>query len=137
LCQVITFEARRSFSFSLPLQFSVRVTRETSPEAIDKLQRRKLELEVEIHALEREKDEASKERLQLARKVSTDSAVGDMTDQLTILFLLFKQAIADVEDHLRPLQAAYEAEKRRGDEVNEVRKKIDDLKAKADDAERR
>lgn len=93
---------------------SVRVTRETSPEAIDKLQRRKLELEVEIHALEREKDEASKERLQLARK-----------------------AIADVEDHLRPLQAAYEAENRRGNEVNEVRKKIDDLKAKADDAERR
>jgi len=31
---------------------SVRVTRETSPEAIDKLERRKLELEVEIHALE-------------------------------------------------------------------------------------
>lgn len=83
--------------------------------------------------MEREKDEASKERLQLARKASTDSAVGDMTDQLTILFLLCKQAIADVEDHLRPLQA----EKRRGDDVNEVRKKIDDLKAKADDAERR
>jgi ATP-dependent Clp protease ATP-binding subunit ClpB len=31
---------------------SVRVTRETSPEAIDKLERKKLELEVEIHALE-------------------------------------------------------------------------------------
>jgi ATP-dependent Clp protease ATP-binding subunit ClpA len=31
---------------------SVRVTRETSPEAIDKLERRRLELEVEIHALE-------------------------------------------------------------------------------------
>jgi len=54
-----------------------------------------------------------------------------------ITFLLLKQAIADVEDHLRPLQAAYEAENRRGNEVNEVRKKIDDLKAKADDAERR
>jgi hypothetical protein len=35
------------------------------------------------------------------------------------------------------LQAAYENEKRRGDEINEVRRKIDDLKAKADDAERR
>jgi ATP-dependent chaperone ClpB len=93
---------------------SVRVTRETSPEAIDKLQRRKLELEVEIHALEREKDEASKERLKLARK-----------------------AIADVEDELQPLKAAYENEKKRGDELNEVRKKIDELKAKADEAERR
>ena len=71
--------------------FSIRVTRETAPEAIDKLQRRKLELEVEIHALEREKDEASKERLQLARKT-----------------------IADVEDQLQPMLAAYEAEKARG-----------------------
>ncbi|KAI0348072.1 hypothetical protein BDW22DRAFT_1365491 [Trametopsis cervina] len=93
---------------------SVRVTRETAPEAIDKLQRRKLELEVEIHALEREKDEASKERLKIARK-----------------------AIADVDDQLQPLQAAYEAEKHRGDEINTVRRRIDELKAKADDAERR
>ena len=84
---------------------SVRVTRETAPENIDKLQRRKLELEVEIHALEREKDEASKERLALARK-----------------------AIADVGDQLQPLQAAYDAEKSRGDEIQNVRRKIDELK---------
>lgn len=64
--------------------------------------------------MEREKDQASKERLQLARK-----------------------AIADVDDQLRPLKAAYENEKKRGDELNEFRKKIDALKAKADDAERR
>ncbi|KIJ68458.1 hypothetical protein HYDPIDRAFT_185502 [Hydnomerulius pinastri MD-312] len=93
---------------------SVRVTRETAPEAIDKLQRRRLEIEVEIHALEREKDQASKERLAIARK-----------------------AIADVDDQLQPLKAAYDAEKKRGDEINNVRKRIDELKAKADDAERR
>ncbi|KAF8640818.1 hypothetical protein AX17_000467 [Amanita inopinata Kibby_2008] len=93
---------------------SVRVTRETEPEEIDRLQRRKLELEVEIHALEREKDAASKERLQNARK-----------------------AIADVDDRLQPLKSAYEAEKMRGDEVNAVRRKIDELKAKVEDAERR
>jgi len=98
----------------LLIAFSVRVNRETSPEAIDKLQRRKLELEVEIHALEREKDAESKERLQFARK-----------------------AIAEVEDQLRPLKAVYENEKKRGDEINEVRKKIEELKAKADEAERR
>ncbi|GBE77955.1 Heat shock protein [Sparassis crispa] len=92
---------------------SVRVTRETAPEAIDKLRRRKLELEVEIHALEREKDQASKERLEHARK-----------------------AIADVGDQLQPLQAAYEAEKARGDEIQNVRRRIDELKAKADEAER-
>jgi ATP-dependent Clp protease ATP-binding subunit ClpB len=96
------------------MSFSVRVTRETAPEEIDKLQRRKLELEIEVHALEREKDEASRERLQLARK-----------------------AIAQVDDQLRPLKAAFENEKKRGDETNEIRRKIDDLKAKADEAERR
>lgn len=98
----------------LKLLSSVRVTRETEPEAIDKLQRRKLELEVEIHALEREKDAASKERLQVARK-----------------------AIAEVEEQLRPLKAAYENEKERGNEINGVRKKMDELKAKAEEAERR
>ncbi|KAF8642257.1 hypothetical protein AX16_009532 [Volvariella volvacea WC 439] len=93
---------------------SVRVTRETEPEAIDKMQRRKLELEIEIHALEREKDSASKERLQAARK-----------------------AIAEVEENLRPMKAAYENEKKRGDEINQVRRKMDELRAKMADAERR
>ncbi|KAF8922560.1 P-loop containing nucleoside triphosphate hydrolase protein [Mucidula mucida] len=93
---------------------SVRVTRETEPEEIDKLQRRKLELEIEIHALEREKDTDSKERLKLAKK-----------------------AIADVEDTLQPLKAAYENEKKRGDEINDIRKKIDALSSKAEEAERK
>jgi ATP-dependent Clp protease ATP-binding subunit ClpA len=93
---------------------NVRVNRETAPEEIDKMQRRKLELEVEIHALEREKDDASKERLSLARK-----------------------AIADINDKLGPLQAAYEAERSRGDEITQARRRIDELKAKADEAERR
>ncbi|EJD47836.1 hypothetical protein AURDEDRAFT_183947 [Auricularia subglabra TFB-10046 SS5] len=93
---------------------SVRVTRETAPEAIDKLERRKLELDIEIHALEREKDSASKDRLVAARK-----------------------ARADLDEQLRPLKAAYEAEKKRTDEIANVRRRIDELKAKADDAERR
>ncbi|KAJ7071036.1 P-loop containing nucleoside triphosphate hydrolase protein [Mycena amicta] len=93
---------------------ALRVTRETEPEEIDRLQRRKLELEVEIHALEREKDQASKERLELARK-----------------------AIANVEDELQPLKAAFENEKKRGDEITIVRRKMEELKAKAEDAERK
>ena len=93
---------------------AVKVARETRPEAIDELERRKLGLEVEIHALEREKDEASKERLEHAKK-----------------------AIQDVEEQLTPLKAHYENEKHLGDQINDVRKKIDELKAKADEAERR
>jgi uncharacterized membrane protein (DUF106 family) len=98
----------------LILHYSVRVTRETEPEAIDKLRRRRLELEVEIHALEREKDDASKERLKKARK-----------------------AIAGVEEELGPMQAAYENEKKRGDDINEVRRRLDELQAKMEDAQRR
>lgn len=93
---------------------SVRVTRETAPEAIDKLERRKLKLEIEIHAPEREKDDASKERLKVARK-----------------------AIADVEEQLQPLKAVNENEKKRSDEITQVRRRIDKLKAKVDEAERR
>lgn len=93
---------------------SVRVTRETAPEAIDQLERKRLELEVEIHALEREKDSSSKERLAAARK-----------------------EVANIDDKLQPLKAQYETEKKRSDEINEIRKRIDELKAKADDAERR
>lgn len=64
--------------------------------------------------MEREKDVASKERLQIARK-----------------------AIAEVEEQLQPLKAVYENEKARGDEINQVRRKMDELKAKIEDAERR
>lgn len=93
---------------------SVRVTRETEPEAIDKLQRHKLELEVEIHALEREKDQGSKDRLHLAQK-----------------------AISEVEEQLQPLRAAYENEKKRGDAINVMRRRMDELRTKVEDAERR
>jgi hypothetical protein len=78
------------------------------------LQRRKLELEIEIHALEREKDPGSKERLKLAQK-----------------------AVSEVEEQLQPLRAAYENEKKRGDEINVMRRRMDELKVKVEDAERR
>jgi ATP-dependent Clp protease ATP-binding subunit ClpB len=93
---------------------AVKIARETRPEAIDELERRKLGLEVEIHALEREKDEASKERLENAKK-----------------------AIAELEDQLGPLKREYENEKHLGDQIHDLRKKIDELRAKADEAERR
>lgn len=93
---------------------SVRVTRETAPEEIDQLQRRKLELEVEIHALNREKQKASKQRLVAACK-----------------------AIFDLDEQLGPTGAAFEAQKSRGDAITNVRRRLDELKAKADDAERR
>lgn len=90
------------------------MARETAPEAIDTLERQKLQLEVEIHALGREKDATSRERLHQAQKT-----------------------LAGIEDQLAPLRAAYEAVTARGKEIAETRRRIDELKAKADDAERR
>lgn len=48
-----------------------------------------------------------------------------------------RKEMALVDDTLKPLKAAYENEKNRGDEINALRRRIDELKAKADDAERR
>ncbi|KAI5808613.1 chaperone protein [Peziza echinospora] len=93
---------------------AVRVTRESAPEAVDTLERKLRQLLIEIHALEREKDAASKERLAAA-----------------------KMEAANVEEELRPLRERYEAEKNRTANLQEAKKKHDALKAKAADAERR
>jgi len=41
----------------------VRVQLDSQPEEIDNLERKRMQLEVELHALEKEKDKASKARL--------------------------------------------------------------------------
>lgn len=42
---------------------NIRVQLDSQPEEIDTLERKRLQLEVELHALEKEKDKASKARL--------------------------------------------------------------------------
>ncbi|KAK0542908.1 hypothetical protein OC845_006386, partial [Tilletia horrida] len=69
---------------------------------IDQLERKRLQLQVAIHALEREKDSASKERLAEARK-----------------------ELAAVDEETAPKKAEYEANKAKGDEANRIRKRID------------
>lgn len=92
---------------------AVRVARESQPEIIDSLERRLRQLKIEIHALSREKDEASKTRLQQA-----------------------KQDAANVEDELRPLREKYESERKRGKDIQEAKMKLDQLKVKMEDASR-
>ena len=48
-----------------------------------------------------------------------------------------RRTLENVEEQLRPLEAAYKSERNSSDEVNELKKRIDTLKAKADEAERR
>ncbi len=63
---------------------------------------------IEIHALDREKDAASKEPSPCAQK-----------------------AIVTVKDELKPLRVVYETQKKRGDAINTIRCKIDELNEKA------
>jgi ATP-dependent Clp protease ATP-binding subunit ClpA len=92
---------------------AVRVARDSQPEIIDHLERRLRQLQIEIHALEREKDEASQARLREA-----------------------KAEAANVEEDLKPLREKYKAEKARGHEIQEAKQKLDQLKIKLADAER-
>lgn len=93
-----------------------RVTRETIPAHIDDLQRRKVELQVALHALEKEakKDPASKESLEATKK-----------------------ELSTLEEQLGPALAEWEAKKAKGDELNAAKRRLDELRAKADAAERR
>ncbi|KAM7201015.1 heat shock protein HSP98 [Naviculisporaceae sp. PSN 640] len=92
---------------------AVRVARESQPEIIDSLERKLRQLKIEIHALSREKDEASKARLAAA-----------------------KQDAENVEEELRPLREKYEREKQRGKDIQEAKMKLESLRVKAEDASR-
>lgn len=92
---------------------AVRVARESQPELLDSMERKLRQLEIEIHALDREKDDASKARLGEARAEK-----------------------ANIEEDLKPLREKYESEKERAKEIQEQKIKLDQLKTKQQEAER-
>lgn len=92
---------------------AVKTERESLPEALDNLNRRLQQLKIEIHALSREKDEASLARLAQA-----------------------KQDSSNVEEELRPLRQKYESERARGKLIQEAKVKLDQLRVKKDEAMR-
>ncbi|OAL39031.1 hsp98-like protein [Fonsecaea nubica] len=91
----------------------VRVIRESQPEVLDNLERRLRQLEIEIHALQRETDPSSVQRLEEA-----------------------KREAANVKEELEPLKEHYEREKARSREIQEAKIKLEQLKNKRDEAER-
>ena len=92
---------------------AVRVTRESQPEVLDNLDRRLRQLQIEIHALEKEKDEAARARLVQAQAEA-----------------------ANVREELGPLRENYEREKQRSKEIQELKMKLDSLNIKVQEAER-
>ncbi|KAK4632144.1 Heat shock protein hsp98 [Fulvia fulva] len=92
---------------------AVRVARESQPEVLDNMERKLRQLEIEIHALDREKDEASQARLREARAEK-----------------------ANIEEELKPMREKYESEKARSKEIQEAKIKLDQLRNKQLEAER-
>ena len=92
---------------------AVRVERESQPEALDNMERKLRQLQIEIHALEREKDEAARARLAQAQEEA-----------------------ANVREELGPLKEKYESEKQRSKEIQEQKKKLDSLNVKLEEAKR-
>lgn len=84
------------------------MSRETSPQNIDKLQRRKAELEIEAQAAESEEDVT---RLAAIRK-----------------------SVLDVDVELQPLKAHHAAQKSRQDMIKSLKMKVTELEAAADEA---
>ncbi|KAH7144010.1 P-loop containing nucleoside triphosphate hydrolase protein [Dactylonectria macrodidyma] len=90
---------------------AVRVARESQPEIIDSLERKLRQYMIEIAALEKEHDEASRTRLAQARKDAKN-----------------------VEEELQPLREKYQTEIKRSEEIHQAKLKLDDLEKRLEDA---
>ena len=90
-----------------------RTTLDSRPELIDQLERQILQLEIEATALGREKDKGSKTRLKS-----------------------IKQEIANLKETLAPLNAKWQADRGRAEELKEAKERLATLEAKAASAER-
>jgi len=93
---------------------SIRVQLDSQPEIIDQLERRRLQLEVEATALEKEDDKPSKKRL---AKVHEE--------------------LSRIKDELQPLKLRYDQEKERVLKLRNLTKKLEELKQKIKEAERK
>ncbi|VEU38325.1 unnamed protein product [Pseudo-nitzschia multistriata] len=90
-----------------------RTALDSRPEQIDQLQRRILQLEIETTALKREKDKKSRKREKE-----------------------LQEEISNLKEEVAPLNAKWEAERGRADELKESKTKLDALEAKLLQAER-
>ncbi|PVU87197.1 hypothetical protein BB561_006441 [Smittium simulii] len=92
---------------------NIRVQLDSQPEIIDTLERRQLQLQIEETALSKEKDDASKTRLVNVRA-----------------------ELSQIQDQLQPLKVQHQNETKILCEIRDAKTKIDDLKIKAEEAER-
>jgi len=93
---------------------NVRVQLDSQPEAIDHLERQKLQLDVEKTALEKENDDGSKRRL-----------------------VRVNEELANVKEKLEALKTRYQMERSGVNQVQKIQKEIDDVKIAIAECERR
>lgn len=93
---------------------NTRVQLNSQPEIIDQLERRRLQLEIEATALEKEEDQPSKSRLEKVQ-----------------------EELANLREQLEPLKLRYQSERGRVEELRNLRKKLEEVRVKIDAAERR
>jgi ATP-dependent Clp protease ATP-binding subunit ClpB len=86
----------------------------SKPQALDEIDRRIMQMEIEREALKRERDKASQERVQ---KIEKD--------------------LADAKEESRALRARWEAEKQSITELQSIKEKIEQTKTQIEQAERR
>jgi ATP-dependent Clp protease ATP-binding subunit ClpB len=94
----------------------IKIEIDSKPEAIDKLDRRLIQLKIEREAVKREKDEASKKRLGLLE---------EEIERLT-------REIADLEDIWKAEKATAQGSAHVKEEIDRIRTQIEDLKRKGD-----
>ncbi|KAK9467107.1 P-loop containing nucleoside triphosphate hydrolase protein [Lipomyces arxii] len=99
---------------------SVAVARDSRPEALDTLERQLQLVQVEISALQRDTSDAAK----------SDKPTKDRLQAA-------KQKAASIEEELRPLRERFHQERAGLEELNNLRKRLEELEFKAQDAERR
>lgn len=98
---------------------AIRVSRDSQPEEVDRLSRAKLQLEIELTALQRELERNKKDDISRAK-------IEDV-----------KKEISKIDEDLAPIVAQFAVEKGKAEEIQQIKKKIDEMKAKAEDARRR
>jgi ATP-dependent Clp protease ATP-binding subunit ClpB len=94
----------------------VKIEIDSKPEAIDKLDRRLIQLQIEREAVKREKDEASQKRLGL---------IEEEIDRL-------KREISDLEDIWKAEKAAAQGSAHVKEEIDRIRTQIEEFKRKGD-----
>ncbi|MBN9342388.1 MAG: AAA family ATPase, partial [Comamonadaceae bacterium] len=94
----------------------IKIEIDSKPEAIDKLDRRLIQLQIEREAVKKEKDEASQKRLQL------------IEEEITKL----QREIADLEDIWKSEKAQAQGSQQVREQIEKVKLQIEELKRKGD-----